>query len=73
MLAGIALIGVVTAAVASWFVERVQRLQVAESHVQAQLALVLAELKELRQRLDELPATLTSPTRVRVQPHQTIP
>ena len=53
MLAGIALIGVITAAVASWFVEHVRKLEAAESRSQAELASIAAELRELRQRLDD--------------------
>jgi voltage-gated potassium channel len=52
MLAGIALLGVITAAVASWFVEHVRRLEAAESRTQADLAAIVAELRELRQSLN---------------------
>ena len=50
MLGGIALLGVITATIAAWFVERVQ--DTAKSD--ATLADVLAELREVRARLDQL-------------------
>lgn len=52
MLVGIALLGVVTAAVAAWFVERLQ--EVEESAAEATLEEVLAELREVNRRLDTL-------------------
>ena len=52
MLAGIALLGVITASVAAWFVEHVQRLEAEESRTRADLASIAAELRELRKRLD---------------------
>jgi voltage-gated potassium channel len=48
MLAGIALLGVVTAALASWFVERLGRVEAAEQQTQHDLGRVLAELAALR-------------------------
>jgi voltage-gated potassium channel len=66
MVAGIALLGVVTASIASWFVENLRRAsagaaedvteEVAEAgeRTSAQLAQVLAELRAISARLDEL-------------------
>jgi voltage-gated potassium channel len=65
MVAGIALLGVVTASIAAWFVENVRRAgeQVSEEveevsgdveETQAQLAQVLAELRTISARLDAL-------------------
>lgn len=54
MLSGIALLGVVTASIAAWFVERFQQTSAAESRNEADLRLVLAELRKVRARLDEL-------------------
>jgi voltage-gated potassium channel len=65
MVAGIALLGVVTASIAAWFVENVRRTgeQVSEEveevsgdveETQAQLAQVLAELRTISARLDAL-------------------
>ena len=65
MVAGIALLGVVTASIAAWFVENVRRAgeQVSEEveevstdveATQAQLAEVLAELRTISARLDAL-------------------
>jgi hypothetical protein len=48
MLAGIALLGVVTAALASWFVEKIGEVEAAEEQTQLDLARVLAELEALR-------------------------
>lgn len=52
MLGGIALLGVVTATIAAWFVERVQADDV--NATDATLHDVLAELREVRERLDML-------------------
>jgi len=58
MLVGIALLGVVTATVAAWFVGRLQDVredvQEAEQRMEVTLADVLAELREVRARLDAL-------------------
>jgi voltage-gated potassium channel len=57
MVAGIALLGVVTASIASWFVESLRRTEeVAQDleQTEAQLAAVLAELKSISARLDAL-------------------
>ncbi|MEV0615873.1 potassium channel family protein [Nonomuraea sp. NPDC050404] len=56
MLAGIALLGVVTAAIASWFVERFERTAALERRTEAELAQVVAELTELRKAMAELTA-----------------
>ena len=52
MVAGIALLGVVTASIASWFVESVRASDREAERVEAQLAEVLAELKAVRAQLD---------------------
>lgn len=52
MLAGIALLGVVTATIASWFVKRLQTADVATA--QASLQDVMVELREIRARLEAL-------------------
>lgn len=52
MLGGIALLGVLTAALASWFVEKTADLTAAEERTDATLDRVLAELRELRAELD---------------------
>ena len=58
MVAGIALLGTVTAAIASWFVERIRVVEHAVAHAerdtQSELAEVMAELHRLHRRLDEL-------------------
>jgi voltage-gated potassium channel len=51
MLAGIALLGVVTATVAAWFVQRVQHIEATESRAQHELAEVLAEVRALRREI----------------------
>jgi hypothetical protein len=48
MLAGIALLGVITASFASWFLERIAELTAAEARGEVTLEHVLAELQELR-------------------------
>jgi voltage-gated potassium channel len=52
MVAGIAMLGVVTAALASWFIERLGRVEAAERATQRDLDVVLAELRSLRRELD---------------------
>jgi voltage-gated potassium channel len=67
--AGIALLGVVTASIASWFVENLRRAGqeveqavVAEAgQVEAQLGEVLAELRRVSARLDALERDRPSP------------
>jgi voltage-gated potassium channel len=54
MVVGIALLGVVTATVAAWFVSRLQAVQKAEEATEATLSDVLAELREVRARLDTM-------------------
>lgn len=54
MLAGIALLGVVTAALASWFVERIGRVEEAEQQTQRDLDVILAELRDLRAAVEVL-------------------
>jgi voltage-gated potassium channel len=62
MVAGIALLGVVTASIASWFVENLQRtardveIEIGQDaeRTEAQLATVLAELRTVSARLAEL-------------------
>ena len=57
MIGGIAILGVVTASVASWLVEQVSEKAVAE--VQAADATLLCEVARLGQRIDELTAQIT--------------
>jgi voltage-gated potassium channel len=54
MLAGIALLGVVTASFASWFLEKMARLTAAETKTEVTLEHVLAELHELRDEMRRL-------------------
>jgi voltage-gated potassium channel len=62
MVAGIALLGVITASIASWFVENVREsgrevareVAVDAERTEAQLDAVLAELQALHARLDAL-------------------
>ncbi|MGW0482540.1 ion channel [Nonomuraea sp. NPDC003214] len=54
MTAGIALLGVVTAAIASWFVERFQASAAAERRSEAELKQALEELAGMRRELGEL-------------------
>ena len=53
MLVGIALLGVVTATIAGWFIERLRRVQEdltkVEERTEATIEQVLAELRELRE------------------------
>jgi voltage-gated potassium channel len=53
VLSGIALLGVVTASIASWFVEHVRRLEAEESRTRADLTAIAAELRELRRLLED--------------------
>jgi voltage-gated potassium channel len=54
MLGGIALLGVVTAALASWFVEKTAEIRAAEDErTEVTLDQVLAELRRIHARLDE--------------------
>ena len=54
MLVGIALLGVITAAVAAWFVANIRRVETVEQQEQATLQAVLSELQRLHDRLDAL-------------------
>jgi voltage-gated potassium channel len=54
MIVGIALLGVVTATVAAWFVGRLQDVKDAEERTDATLADVVAELRELRAQVEAL-------------------
>ena len=54
MIVGIALLGVITATVAAFFVSRLQDVQEAEERTEATLSDVLAELREVRERLDAM-------------------
>lgn len=54
MLTGIALLGVITAALASWFVERLTQLQAAEQATEDQVADLAAELRALRKEVRAL-------------------
>ena len=54
MLTGIALLGVITAALASWFVEKVAEAQAAEERVEAEVIDLAAEVRALRRDIAEL-------------------
>lgn len=54
MLTGIALLGVITAALASWFVEKVAEVQAAEERNEAEVTDLAAEVRALRQDIQEL-------------------
>lgn len=54
MIVGIALLGVVTATVAAWFVDRLRGVQAAEERTEATLAQVLNELRAVNARLDAI-------------------
>jgi voltage-gated potassium channel len=51
MLGGIALLGVVTATIASWVIERVQGVEEAEAVTQAEIRELLAEVRALREAM----------------------
>jgi voltage-gated potassium channel len=51
MLSGIALVGVVTASLASWFVERIGAVEAAEDATQRELARLVDELRAVRENL----------------------
>lgn len=61
MVVGVALLGVITAAVAAWFVGRLRPVEEAEARAEATLEDVVDELRRLHGRLDELETRL--PTR----------
>lgn len=52
MLTGIALLGVLTASIAAWFVDRIRRVEEAERRTEATLADVLDELRHLRDQVE---------------------
>jgi voltage-gated potassium channel len=54
MVVGIALIGVVTATIAAWFVDRLRDVEQAEVRAETTMADVLTELRRLHARLDRL-------------------
>jgi voltage-gated potassium channel len=54
MVVGIALLGVVTASIAAWFVQRLRPVEEAESRTEITLTDVLKELQRLHERLDAL-------------------
>jgi voltage-gated potassium channel len=62
MVVGIALLGVVTATIAAWFVARLHKVQEAEERTEATLVDVLAELREVRARLDSIERQGAGPT-----------
>jgi voltage-gated potassium channel len=53
MIAGIALLGVITASLASWFVERIRAVEDTEQLTHAAVQELLAEIRELRRELDQ--------------------
>jgi voltage-gated potassium channel len=63
MLAGIALLGVVTATLASWFVERIRLVERAEEQTHDEVRELLDEVRALRARLDGTPSQGREPTR----------
>ncbi|HCT75243.1 MAG TPA: ion transporter [Micromonosporaceae bacterium] len=52
MVAGIAMLGVITASLASWFVERVSEVSRAEQAVEVKLDALISEVEKLRTRID---------------------
>jgi voltage-gated potassium channel len=56
MIIGIALLGVITASIAAWFVGRLTALESEEIESVATLDLVLAEVRRLHDRLDAIEA-----------------
>mgnify|MGYP002336436406 CR=1 FL=1 len=54
MLGGIALLGVVTATLASWFLDKIASLTAAEQRAEVTLAEVLVEVRELRTEIAQL-------------------
>jgi voltage-gated potassium channel len=61
MVVGIALLGVVTATIAAWFVSRIQKVQEAEQRTEATMVDVLAELREVTARLDSMEQRAAGP------------
>jgi voltage-gated potassium channel len=61
MLAGIALLGVITASVASWFIEKIAELTAAEGKAErVTLDHVLREVRELRMEVQNLQITTSA-------------
>ena len=54
MLTGIALLGVVTASLASWFVEKVAEVKAAEGRTEAEVSDLAAEVRALRRDIAAL-------------------
>jgi voltage-gated potassium channel len=54
MVSGIALLGVITAAIASWFVERVSEMTTSERRTHASIDVLLDEVRALREELAQL-------------------
>lgn len=65
MVMGIALLGVVTATIAAWFVDRLRRVEATDARTEATLSDVLVELRAVRVRLDELEGVGPGPSRRR--------
>lgn len=61
---GIALLGVITASIAAWFVQRLKPVEEAENRAEATLNDVLAELRRMNERLDAIEARAGEPKRV---------
>ncbi|CAL9404720.1 potassium channel family protein [Streptomyces sp. enrichment culture] len=66
MLSGIALLGVVTANIAAWFIARFEREDADERHRTALLEALTHEVRELRAEVARLSAAPSAPTRVGV-------
>lgn len=54
MVVGIALLGVVTATIAAWFVSRIHKVEEAEERTEETLSAVLTELREVSARLESI-------------------
>jgi voltage-gated potassium channel len=61
MITGIALLGVVTAAIASWFVQRMSEVETAERATEAEVAVLAAEIRALRETIQGWPTAAPSP------------
>jgi voltage-gated potassium channel len=62
MVVGIALLGVITATIAAWFVGRLRQVESVEERTEATLTDVLAELQRVHARLDAMERTSVEPT-----------
>src|SRR3954453_12841 len=60
MVFGIALLGVITAGIAAWFIDRLRPVEQAEARNEATLADVMAELQRLHRRLDNMESPLAA-------------